>query len=322
MDNSHNPGMGLGERIATRRVATGMSQAELARRCGISREAVAQWESGATQPATKRLIDIAEALRVEVTWLIGGTQDPNIEIRRRVQSAREMLGLSQLDIDEILDQNPGYTQDLETGARAIYDTLLRRIAGRLHLRLEWLIDGTGPAVDPVEFPGGPPTRQELLRQALERKEMVSQALDYRAVPATASMPRDVAILGVTVGDDNVDFCLNGNVIDHVRRPPGLAGASNVFAIYVIGDSMYPRFEEGDLVYIQTGRPPKSGDDVVVELRGDAGKPGNCYIRRLVRRTSNDIQLSQFTPPIDDIRIPTDRIREIYRIARVSELLGA
>lgn len=313
--------MGLGERIATRRIAAGMSQAELARRCSISREAVAQWESGATQPATKRLIDIAEALRVEVTWLIGGTQDPNIEIRRRVQSAREILSLTQLDIDEILDQNPGYTQDLETGARAIYDTLLRRIAGRLHIRLEWLIDGTGPAVDPVEFPDGPPSRQELLRQALERKEMVSQALDHRSAAPTA-MPHDIPVLGVALGDGDNEFSLNGTVIDHVRRPPGLAGASNTFAIYVVGDSMYPRFEEGELVYLQTGRLPRPGDDVVVELLGSDGVPGQCLIKRLVRRTGSHIQLSQFNPPLDGIRFPTKQIREIYRIVRTAELLGA
>ena len=321
MDNSHNPYMGLGERIAARRIGAGMSQAELARRCKISREAVAQWESGATQPATKRLIDIAEALRVEVAWLIGGTQDPNIEIRRRVQSAREILGLTPLDIDQILDQNPGYTQDLETGARAIYDTLLRRIAAHLHIRLEWLIDGTGPAVDPVEFPDGPPSRQDLLGQALDRKEMVSQALDNRPV-APAAMPRDIAVLGAALGSEDNDFCLNGTVIDHVRRPPGLAGARNIFAIYVVGNSMYPRFEEGELIYIQAGRPPRPGDDIVVELLGADGATRQCFIKRLVRRTGSHIQLSQFNPPLDDIQLPIKQIREIYRIVRTAELLGA
>ncbi len=297
-----------------------MSQAELARRCSISREAVAQWESGATQPATKRLIDIAEALRVEIAWLIGGSQDPNIEIRRRLQSGRELLNLTPLDVDEILDQNPGYTQDLETGARAIYDTLLRRIAGRLHLRLEWLIDGTGSAVDPVEFPEGPPSRQELLRQASERKELVNQAVDHRSGPTP--LPLDVAVLGVTAACGGADFRLDGTVIDQARRPPGLAGASNVFAIYVIGDSMYPRFEEGDLVYVQTGRPPKPGDDVIIELHGAAGESGPCYIKRLVRRTASHLQLCQFNPPLDDIKFPTEQIREIYRIVRGPELLSA
>lgn len=62
--------MSVGQRLKQLRGKAGLSQAQLAKLAGISRNAVSQWESGETQPATRHLAVIARALKVPVDALI------------------------------------------------------------------------------------------------------------------------------------------------------------------------------------------------------------------------------------------------------------
>lgn len=141
------------------------------------------------------------------------------------------------------------------------------------------------------------------------------------LPGNNVLPRDLPVCGVAVGGAEGDFSFNGSVVDYVRRPPMLTRIGNAFGVYVTGDSMSPRFDHGDLVFVHPGRPAQPGNDVIVELHGEHGEPGPCYIKRLVRRSPDRVQLSQFNPPRDDIVIEAARIKAIYRILTAAEMLG-
>lgn len=141
------------------------------------------------------------------------------------------------------------------------------------------------------------------------------------LPGMAAFPRDLPVYGVAVGGADGDFSFNGSVVDYVRRPPALAMVADAFAVYVIGDSMSPRYEHGDLVFVHPGRPAQPGSDVVVELHGEHGEPGPCYVKRLMRRTPDRVLLAQFNPPRDDIAFAAGHIKAVYRILTPAELLG-
>ena len=51
-----------GSRIRTERIARGMSQYDLARAVGVSRPAVAQWESGKYRPYGEHVVRLREVL--------------------------------------------------------------------------------------------------------------------------------------------------------------------------------------------------------------------------------------------------------------------
>lgn len=142
------------------------------------------------------------------------------------------------------------------------------------------------------------------------------------VPRANSMPIDVPVFGVAVGGNgDGDFSLNGDVVDRVRRPPGLVGNRNAFAVYVRGDSMEPRHYQGDLLYVDPGRPARSGDDVLVELKpARPGEPGPAYIKQLAVQTPLRVILRQFNPP-EEITIKGDRILRVSKILKLADLLG-
>ena len=52
--------------LAARRKEVGMSQAELAKCCGVSQAAVAAWEGGSKYPAAEKLPLIASALNCSI----------------------------------------------------------------------------------------------------------------------------------------------------------------------------------------------------------------------------------------------------------------
>ena len=64
--------MNIGERITTLRKEKDISQAELAKRLSVSRQAVSKWEQGSSTPDTERLIQLAEILDTEVEYLATG----------------------------------------------------------------------------------------------------------------------------------------------------------------------------------------------------------------------------------------------------------
>ena len=65
--------MEFGVRVQVARQNSDLSQSELAQKLGVSRGAVANWESGNEMyPTVSRLIMIAEITQVSVDWLVTG----------------------------------------------------------------------------------------------------------------------------------------------------------------------------------------------------------------------------------------------------------
>lgn len=82
--------MSLGPRLKELREAAGMSQNELARVAGVSRNAVSQWEAGRTQPTTRRLAQIARTLKVSLDHLMSpatGQREHVVQAAVRLYSA-------------------------------------------------------------------------------------------------------------------------------------------------------------------------------------------------------------------------------------------
>lgn len=106
---------------------------------------------------------------------------------------------------------------------------------------------------------------------------------------------------------------NGEVVDMVNRPPSLAGAPNGFAVYVVGTSMAPRYEPGEVVYIHPGRPVTPGCYVLVQtVPLEDGAAPRAVIKRLVRRSGAKVTLEQFEPP-KTFNINVSEIVSIYKV---------
>ena len=83
--------LNLGERIVSLREAHGISQAELAKRLEVSRQAVSKWEKGQSSPDTVKLIQLAELFDIEVEYLATGIKpEPKSVVLNVVQTVERV----------------------------------------------------------------------------------------------------------------------------------------------------------------------------------------------------------------------------------------
>lgn len=62
--------MGFGEKLQELRKMAGLSQEQLAEKCGISRQSVSKWELGQGYPETQKLLMLCRALSVDLDYLL------------------------------------------------------------------------------------------------------------------------------------------------------------------------------------------------------------------------------------------------------------
>ena len=62
--------MTFAEKLAYLRGRHGLSQAQLARSLGVTRQAVSRWENGAGLPDSQALLRLAEEFDVKPEWLL------------------------------------------------------------------------------------------------------------------------------------------------------------------------------------------------------------------------------------------------------------
>jgi phage repressor protein C with HTH and peptisase S24 domain len=171
--------------------------------------------------------------------------------------------------------------------------------------------------------------REELAVILQVPEAQLESSGRRTRPAGTTRARDlpsfpgdrIPVLGAGQGGSEGWFPWNGEIVDYISRPPHLAGATQAYAVYVVGSSMEPRYYAGELVYIHPGKPVTTGSFVLVQIRPEAeGEAPRAFMKRLVRRTANKVTLEQFNPP-KDFDIKTSDILSMHRIVGSAESGG-
>lgn len=134
------------------------------------------------------------------------------------------------------------------------------------------------------------------------------------------MARDVPVLGTAAGSDfeRGAFQITTDPVDYVRRPPGLLQARDVYALYVEGSSMEPRFEPGELIFINPNRPVRIGDYVVIqEPIADGEMRG--FVKLLQKRTAEWVTVKQFNPPAE-MQFRAEGL-VLHRVMSMADLMG-
>lgn len=98
---------------------------------------------------------------------------------------------------------------------------------------------------------------------------------------------------------------DAHIVEHRPRPPELFGVNGAFYVRVIGDSMEPRFEQGELASVNPGAlPAKNQDCVIITHDGDA------HIKRLIGITDGVVRCLQYNPRKE---VEYTNVRAIYAV---------
>lgn len=131
-------------------------------------------------------------------------------------------------------------------------------------------------------------------EALDPEQYAPKGKHFEDEPPPLFGPKDFPIYASAEGSHgNGSLVLTFEPIEFISRPAPLANVRGGFGMYVIGDSMAPAYEPGDIALVNPNLPPSAGRDAIIFQRSD--NHANALIKRLVRATEREWQLLQWNP---------------------------
>lgn len=127
----------------------------------------------------------------------------------------------------------------------------------------------------------------------------------------------IPLYGTVVGGVDGQFELNGNLLDRVNAPVSLYGVKNAYAVRVSGDSMDPRYEDGETVFVNPERRPTRNDYVVAQIRVEENGPPLAFIKKFVRWNSEKLVLWQFNPE-KELEFDGRQVESVHYILKSGE----
>ena len=105
---------------------------------------------------------------------------------------------------------------------------------------------------------------------------------------------DLAVYASAAGGTEGAWVLSPDAIAWIRRDQRLLGVRDAFACYVVGKSMFPAYEHGNLLLVNPAVPPNAGDDCLLIQEVPDGSR-YALIKRLVRFNSTSWTVKQWNP---------------------------
>ena len=107
----------------------------------------------------------------------------------------------------------------------------------------------------------------------------------------------------------------GGADEYVRCPD--LHDENAFAVCVVGDSMEPKYQEGDILVFSPALEVRNGDDCFVRMTD----PHETTFKQVFFEPENPVRLQPRNHAYPPMFIPTERINGIWRAAIRYERLG-
>jgi transcriptional regulator with XRE-family HTH domain len=129
-------------------------------------------------------------------------------------------------------------------------------------------------------------------------------------PLTALL-RDFPVYGAAQGGPSGAMAMSSDPIQHIARPDPLVTVKSSYGIFVVGESMSPAYEQGDIALVHRGLPAKRNSDVILVRREADGTP-HVLIKHLIGWTDENWRVRQYNPP-SEFNLARDEWKEIETI---------
>lgn len=103
--------------------------------------------------------------------------------------------------------------------------------------------------------------------------------------------------------------MNGDVMFYSPAPSSV-GSPDAYGVRVSGESMSPRYFDGEIVYVDPDRTPRRGDFVVVQVMVDEHSAPWGYVKQFLRRNTLELVLSQYNPP-KELTFPNEAVVSVH-----------
>jgi phage repressor protein C with HTH and peptisase S24 domain len=123
--------------------------------------------------------------------------------------------------------------------------------------------------------------------------------------------RDLPVYGAAQGGAAGAMLVSSDPIQWVGRPDPLLTVGAGYGVYVVGESMIPAYEQGDIALVHPALPPRRGSDVIL-TRQDPDGTLHVLVKRLVGWTDEAWRVRQYNPE-REFDLPRAQWREVQTI---------
>lgn len=189
-----------------------------------------------------------------------------------------------------------------------FDLVQAKLYGRkFNVSPLWLLSGD-PEAQALAESGGPELPPDTL-QTPQRPPPNARLLPPVEYTGLSTVP----VYGQAIGGEDGRFVLNGQKAADVFAPPALASVRNAYAVYVVGESMEPRYFAGEMVFINPHMPVRQGDFVVIQVEADEDDGDRLgYVKRFVSLDARRLKVEQLNPR-QVLEYPRDRVKAVHKI---------
>ena len=219
-----------------------------------------------------------------------------------IKALREKIGLTQGQLAEAVGTPQPQISRLESGKRKLTKEWAEILATPLHTTPEILLFGDPEKVTPVND-----------NDLASQPSAISDLPNAEIRGKVEGLGRKIPVFGQAVGGVDGEFLMNGNILYEVMAPPVISHINNAYAVAVSGDSMAPRYEDGEICFVDPERRVRKGDYVIAQVRHDENSPPLAFVKRFLRHNSIELVLEQFNPQ-KELRFPAANVVSVHFIA--------
>lgn len=217
-----------------------------------------------------------------------------------IKELREKLKMSQADLAEAIGTSQPQIKRLEAGERTVSKKWAERLSPALHVTPEIILFGW-------------PDSSEDPSKETNLGSNVFELPNAKIRDNVIGLGRKIPVYGQAVGGVDGEFLMNGSVLYEVMAPPVLSHVSEAYAVQISGDSMYPRYEDGEIAFVDPKRRVRKGDYVIAQIRLEEHGPLLAYVKKFIRHNSIELVLEQFNPA-KELRFPASAVATVHYIA--------
>lgn len=129
--------------------------------------------------------------------------------------------------------------------------------------------------------------------------------------------RTIPVFGRASGGPDGVFEMNGETILHATCPPALANIDDGYGVIVSGDSMEPRYFDGEVLYVNPRKRAHHGDFVVAQIQTEEHGPLLAYVKRFSNRSATELVLKQYNPA-KELKFPSEQVKSVHVVIGTGE----
>lgn len=165
-------------------------------------------------------------------------------------------------------------------------------------------------VDPLWIMTGISAESEPSSQSLPREVYSPNA---KLGDRILGIGKKIKVYGRAVGGVDGEFDMNGSLLFETMAPPVISDVSGAYGVQVSGDSMSPRYEDGEICFVDPTRRVKKGDYVIAQIRNEEDGPLLAYVKKFIRHNAEELVLEQFNPQ-KFLTFPATQVHSVHYIA--------